>query len=320
MGPPRSPQPRAWRRHAARHRCPTRVRPPFASRPARRVLLAVALPTLLLPASAHADAQVRFLNACPGDGASTLDIIRGARTIETKAAAFGRLTEYVSAPAGRARLRHGEEGGETLKLDAVLQDGRSYTVAAVGDPGREVLRVFGEHPARGGSALVRVVHLSPELGAPDLQVDGNTVARAFPYLGQTGYTPLQPGRHTLSAMNPRQHSTVLSADVQLRRGTASTAYVLGGSGEAARALLTRDASASSTARGSRSTTRPRRGHAVHVVRSGENLWSIAKRWLDSRASDAQILDEVQRLWRLNADRIPSGDPDMILPGLRLRMG
>jgi hypothetical protein len=320
MAPRPSPHPRAWRRHAARRRRPAGARPAFASATARRALLAVALPTLLLPASAHADAQVRFLNACPGDGAGTLDVIRGARSIETKAAAFGRLTGYVSAPAGRTRLRHGEEGDETLKLDAVLEDGRSYTVAAVGNPGSEVLRLFGEQTGRQDKALVRVVHLSPELGAPDLQVDGTTVVRGLPYLGQTSYTPLAPGKHTLSAMNPRQHSTVLSADVRLRRGTVSTAYVLGGSGEPARAVLTRDASASSSASGARSTSRPRRGQAVHVVRSGESLWAIAQRWVDARATDAQIWDEVLRLWRLNADRIPSGDPDLILPGLRLRMG
>ena len=319
MALPPAPHPRAWRRRAARLRRATGARPPCVSPPARRVLLAVALPTLLLPASAHANAQVRFLNACPDDGAGSLDIIRGARSVETKDAAFGRLTGYVSAPAGRAQLRHGEEGGDALKLDTVLKDGGSYTVAAVGDPGHEVLRVFGERPGRGQDALVRVVHLSPELGAPDLQVDGTTVRKAFPYLGQTSYAQLQPGAHTLSAMNPRQHSTLLSADVQLRRGTASTAYVLGGSGEATRALLARDASASSSERGSRSTTRPRRGSAVHVVRSGENLWSIAQRSLGSQAGETQVWDEVQRLWRLNADRIPSGDPNLILPGLRLRV-
>jgi nucleoid-associated protein YgaU len=58
---------------------------------------------------------------------------------------------------------------------------------------------------------------------------------------------------------------------------------------------------------------------VHVVRSGETLWSIAQRSLGSQASDTQVWDQVQRLWRLNADRIPSGDPDLILPGLRLRV-
>src|SRR5690242_8972019 len=81
---------RPWLRRARRRAA--RVRPVLAGAPARRVLLAVALPTLLLPASAHADADVRFLNACPGDGAGTLDIVRGARSIETHSAAFGKVS------------------------------------------------------------------------------------------------------------------------------------------------------------------------------------------------------------------------------------
>jgi hypothetical protein len=279
----------------------------------RRALLAMALPTLLLPASAHADARVRFLNARLSDDPGSLDIVRGARTLTTKRAPFGGVTRYMAAPAGRVRLRHLPKSGRDVELAAVLQDGQTYTVAAVGAPGREVLRIFSEASARRSTALVRVVHLAPELGSPDLQVDGTTVARAFPYLAKTPYTPLTPGEHTLSAMNPRSKSTVISADVNLRRGTVSSAYVVGGAGMATRAVLTSDA------RPARTATRPRRGRAVHVVRPGESLWSIAERWLGEDATDPEIWDEVVRIWNVNKDHIPSGDPDLIHPGLRLRM-
>lgn len=65
--------------------------------------------------------------------------------------------------------------------------------------------------------------------------------------------------------------------------------------------------------------RQRRGRAVHVVRKGESLWSIAQRWLGPDVTDTDVFYEVRRLWSLNADRIPSGDPDLILPGLWLRL-
>lgn len=58
------------------------------------------------------------------------------------------------------------------------------------------------------------------------------------------------------------------------------------------------------------------GH-VYVVRSGDSLWTIARHQLGADASDARIAREVQRLWRLNADRIASGRPDLITPGERL---
>jgi hypothetical protein len=250
-----------------------------------------------------------------GDEPGSLEIVRGARTVTTRSAPFGDVTRYVASPVGKVRLRHRDPtGGKDLELDAHVENGRRYTVAAAGLRGREVLRIFPEASARASTALVRVVHLAPELGSPDLQVDGTTVARAFPYLAKTPYTPLTPGKHTLSAMNPRSHSTVISADVTLRRGMVSTAYVVGGAGMATRAVLTSDARAAAGA-----AARPRRGRAVHVVRPGDSLWSIAERWVGPDATDPQIWDEVVRIWNLNKDHIPSHDPDLILPGLRLQL-
>ena len=41
--------------------------------------------------------------------------------------------------------------------------------------------------------------------------------------------------------------------------------------------------------------------------------------LGDGASDAQIAATVHDLWELNADVIGTGDPDLILPGQRLKM-
>ena len=56
---------------------------------------------------------------------------------------------------------------------------------------------------------------------------------------------------------------------------------------------------------------------TYVVRPGDSLWLIAARALDARASDAAIAAAVNRLWERNADRIATGDPDLIYPGQRL---
>ena len=61
------------------------------------------------------------------------------------------------------------------------------------------------------------------------------------------------------------------------------------------------------------------GADSYVVRSGDSLWSIASALLDDGASAAQIAREVNRLWQLNAERIGTGDPDLIMPGQTLRL-
>jgi hypothetical protein len=64
---------------------------------------------------------------------------------------------------------------------------------------------------------------------------------------------------------------------------------------------------------------PAYGGRVHVVRSGESLWTIAEGLLGPGASAMSIAAEVARLWELNRDRIPSGDPDLIAVGEQLRL-
>jgi Tfp pilus assembly protein FimV len=66
-------------------------------------------------------------------------------------------------------------------------------------------------------------------------------------------------------------------------------------------------------------TRDLRGHRFHVVRPGESLWSIASALLEPGASASSVARQVRRLWRLNRDRIGTGDPNLIAIGLQLRL-
>ncbi|HXV04471.1 MAG TPA: LysM domain-containing protein, partial [Solirubrobacterales bacterium] len=61
------------------------------------------------------------------------------------------------------------------------------------------------------------------------------------------------------------------------------------------------------------------GRSFHVVRPGESLWSIARAMLPAGASNAAIAREVRKLWRLNAARIGTGDPSLLMVGTRLRL-
>ncbi len=63
--------------------------------------------------------------------------------------------------------------------------------------------------------------------------------------------------------------------------------------------------------------RTRSGGRSHLVRQGESLWSIARGRLGENASSAAIAHEVARLWRLNRERIGTGNPDIVMAGTRL---
>jgi nucleoid-associated protein YgaU len=61
------------------------------------------------------------------------------------------------------------------------------------------------------------------------------------------------------------------------------------------------------------------GGSTHVVEPGQSLWAIAQGVLGRPAGIARIAFEVGRLWRLNAARIGTGDPDLIFAGQELRL-
>jgi len=61
------------------------------------------------------------------------------------------------------------------------------------------------------------------------------------------------------------------------------------------------------------------GRNTYVVQAGDCLWHIAARLLPAGASTEDIAGEVAKLWRLNAARIGTGDPNLIYAGIELRL-
>lgn len=61
------------------------------------------------------------------------------------------------------------------------------------------------------------------------------------------------------------------------------------------------------------------GSGQRVVRPGESLWSIAADLAGHNATAGEIARLVNRLWTLNADRIGTGNPDLVMAGTKLRV-
>jgi Tfp pilus assembly protein FimV len=61
------------------------------------------------------------------------------------------------------------------------------------------------------------------------------------------------------------------------------------------------------------------GDEKHTVRPAESLWAIASDMLGRDASPARVAREVHRLWKLNHERIGTGDPDLLEIGTKLNL-
>jgi nucleoid-associated protein YgaU len=152
------------------------------------------------------------------------------------------------------------------------------------------------------------VHAAPELGKPDLWWAGRRLASDVPYMATTGYVDAGAGAETLAVAAPGKRSDpIASRTVRLARGTAMTAFVIGSKGRRVQIITGHDA-------------RVVASRGTYVVREGDNLWSIAARGLGDDATPQQIDRRLHSIWAANAAAIPSGDPDLILPGQRLRIG
>jgi nucleoid-associated protein YgaU len=61
------------------------------------------------------------------------------------------------------------------------------------------------------------------------------------------------------------------------------------------------------------------GDRTHRVQPGESLWAIAADLLGTSATPARIAREVHRMWTLNASRIATGNPDLLMTGTVLEL-
>lgn len=58
---------------------------------------------------------------------------------------------------------------------------------------------------------------------------------------------------------------------------------------------------------------------TYVVKEGDCLWTIAAAHLEGRATNRAVTGEVDRIYRVNAETIGTGNPNLIYPGQRLKL-
>jgi hypothetical protein len=276
---------------------------------------AVALAVLvLLPAQALARALVRFVHGVPGVGRATVEV----NGQNLGSIAFGQSTQWHSIRSGSFRWSLSSAGKTLVHGTATVGSG-AYDIVVLEHGASVTLGIYKTQAGRPGTSLVRVIHGAPELGSPELTIDGKPAVKSLAYTQATPYVPLAPGTHTLGAMRPGDSTPLVSAAmVNLAAGQSYSAVVLGTRGQRVRLIKLTDRGAPLTRPATPASPRTAAGTVV-VVEPGDSLWAIARRLAGPGASNEAVYRAVVEIWDLNARGIGTGDPNLIFPGTRLRM-
>jgi Domain of unknown function (DUF4397)/LysM domain len=275
---------------------------------------------MVMPAEAFAKAVVRFVHAVPGVGKAEVSVNDGSGPEKVGAIGFGQATGFHSVRSGAFQWSL-SGGGKTLAKGTTTVGNGAYDLVVLEQNSQVKLGVYKARGGKPGTALVRVIHAAPELGSPELTVDGKVAVKSLAYTKATPYVPLAAGTHNLGADRPGDKTPLVSsAHLTVQNGESYSAVVVGTRGQRVRVvpLLDRGGPAHGTGRtsvvsGAHSTS----GRSIVVVKPGDSLWSIARRLIGPQASNEAVEHKLLSIWDANFRRIGTGDPNLIFPGTRL---
>jgi nucleoid-associated protein YgaU len=271
---------------------------------------------LAWPAQSLARALVRFVHGVPGVGSATVKV--DGQNLGS--IAFAQSTKWQSIRSGAFHWSL-SGGGKTLASGTATVGDGAYDIVVLEKGMKVSLGIYKAEAGKPGTTLVRVIHGAPELGSPELTVDGKQAVKRLAYTQATPYVPLSPGTHSLGAMRPGDSSPLVSVPkVRLEPDVAYSAIVLGTRGQRVRVVQLVDRGGPLTRRAT-----PVAQHSTVaatgslVVRSGDSLWAIARRLVGPHAANDAVEHKLVAIWNLNSHRIGTGDPNLIFPGTHLRL-
>jgi hypothetical protein len=235
---------------------------------------------------------------------------------------FGQITPWRSVQSGAFRWEV-ESGGKTLGTGTATLGHGVYDIVLLEQSGGVTFGIYPASAGRVGTSMVRFIHAAPELGSPVPTVDGRPAAKPLSFTHATSYLSATPGFRSLSAGRPGSSAPLIpAARVRLESGHAYSAIIVGSRGQMVRMITVTDRGAPLTRSGgshdaSSAAEPPPDAPASIVVRPGDSLWSIARSVLPAMANNDAIALKVVAIWDRNAQRIGTGDPNLIFPGTRL---
>lgn len=195
------------------------------------LMLVSALP---VAADSH-EAMVRVLHASPD--APAVDVyLDDAIVAPLTNVPFGVISDYLAIPAGEHNIKvyaTGTTTGAVIDATTTFDGGTWYTVAAVGLLADIAPAIFTDNPALAEeSALVRVIHLSPDAPAVDVAPDGaapaDAVVKGLEFPDATDYLALPPASYDLEVRLAGTTDVALQLDpIEVAGGSAYTVFAIG---------------------------------------------------------------------------------------------
>ena len=214
------------------------------------------------------------------------------------------------------------DAGPPAEPEDVAPDAAPLEIEPTDDPeGRAAPFVEPEAPGTPDEAPVRPLEGTPPNAppAPGLSTEPPADDGVTP---ESAPAPLPPAQGLLAepGSGPRRKRG-LTAVIRVEPTRSEYVATSVNSGPPSEAMSSGGAAAPATdlTRPVVARSRGSDGARVHVVQPGESLWTIAENLLGAGSSATRIAAEVARLWELNRERIPSGDPDLIAVGQELRL-
>jgi hypothetical protein len=205
-------------------------------RAAALVGLAAMLALSASPVAAQDEARVRVLHASPD--APAVDIyIDDAIVDGWTNVPFGTLSDYMNVPGGSYNIKvyaTGDTSMPVIDFDADVEAGMSYTVAAMNPLESIDYAVFSDNPSlEYETAMVRVVHLSPDAPNVDVAPDGaEAVVSDLAFPNATDYLALPPDTYDLEVRVAGTDTVALQLDpIDLMGGRAYSAFAIGSAAE-----------------------------------------------------------------------------------------
>jgi MYXO-CTERM domain-containing protein len=213
--------------------------------------------SLLLATPAHAadsGGYIRLAHLVPDkilcDMYIQLNSVKGDVVKKLPGIGYGTISDYQSVPSGTYAISMRKPGdpataAPVLSASVTVADGRAYTVARIGAPGKAEARAIEDDRSlpEGGKAKIRVLQAAQR--TVDVSVkDGGNVAKGVAFATATGYQGLDTGNRTVTVQPAGGKATTVKADVTA--GSVYSLLVLEGTDGGVTAALRTDAKRAGT--------------------------------------------------------------------------